>query len=553
MTMNDKNCARARAWLAEDAGSAPPESVAEHLDACATCAGLRQVYTETVTTYRDETAAMVGSVPAFGPVLEQARRPSPAELWSTVRQWLTAGVPVAAAAALAVFLLGRDVEPPAAPSAAPGVVEVARSAETLAPGVMLSVDVGATRTVADPAVADIELAGGTRAMVEDWSEARAALRLEEGLVRLRVRPRGPGQVLEVRTALATARVVGTDFSVEHHAASGTRVAVHSGRVLVLDAGGEEVALLGAGESVEVGENVPAPAPAPMVASAPEQPAEEDDADGADRATGDLEEADADNDSVAPAPKRRRRAPTPEAVDEPIQPSALYREARALLARRADGEAVALLEKALKQPATSGPRTWALLGDAYRLAGRSRDARDAYGKAMRDGPSNAPRTVLLDLAALLEGPLGLPVEAAGAYERFVESFPGDKRAPKALAALIRLRSKQGSGTVAELLRRRLVERYPRSDEAAEAFVALSDARLRAGATDAAAAFFRGYMKHQSPAVAEAALVGLMKVRLAQDRPETVLDLADQHGARFEKGSRGAEVARLRARAEAKLRR
>ncbi len=547
MTMKHKDCARTRAWLAEDSGSTPPASVAEHLGACETCAELRKVYAETVASFRDETAAMAGSLPSFGPVLEQARRPGPAEIWASVRQWLTAGVPVAAAAALAIFLLGRDVEPPAAPQAAAPVAELESQAASLAPGVMLSAELGSTERVADPAVAELELAGGTRAMVEDWSQDRATLRLDEGRLRLRVRPRGPGQILEVRTSLATARVVGTDFSVEHNTGTRTRVKVFSGRVLVLDAEGREVALLGAGEAVEVG----AEAPAPAVASAAEPPAGDDDADEVGAAATAAE--DADEEEVAPAPKRRRRAPAPARAVEPADPAALYREARALLARRADGEAVSLLEKAVKEPATSGPRAWALLGDAYRLAGRHQDARGAYEEALGAGPRSAPRTVLLDLAALLEGQLGSPAEAAGAYERFVESFPEDKRAPKALAALVRLRSKQGSDSVAELLRRRLLERYPRSDEAAKAFVALSDARLRAGASDEAASFFRRHLKHKSPAVAEAALVGLMKVRLAQGRPETVLDLADQHAARFKSGTRGAEVARLRVKAEARLKR
>src|SRR5690606_23385609 len=103
----------------------------------------------------------------------------------------------------------------------------------------------------DEPIARLEASPGAAVTVVAWSREAAEVALETGRVRAHVAPRLVGDHFVVRTPLATATAIGTDFSVTHDAARGTTVTVHEGVVLV-EAGDGVAATLGAGDALTIG-------------------------------------------------------------------------------------------------------------------------------------------------------------------------------------------------------------------------------------------------------------------------------------------------------------
>src|SRR5690606_33243118 len=72
----------------------------------------------------------------------------------------------------------------------------------------------------DEPIARLETSPGAAVTVVAWSREAAEVALQAGRVRAQVAPRLAGDHFVVRTPLATATAIGTDFSVTHDAARG---------------------------------------------------------------------------------------------------------------------------------------------------------------------------------------------------------------------------------------------------------------------------------------------------------------------------------------------
>lgn len=161
--------------------------------------------------------------------------------------WAVAGA-VAALAAVATLALVMPIDP--SREAAPEV-RIATNAEVSAPAerhdaqleeaAMASFQEG-ERVVASDQPLTITvgtshrfvLAPSSVALLSTWNDNVRSLRLERGSVSAHIMPARPEETIEVVTASATVRVVGTDFSVTLGADAETRVDVAHGVVEVRD-------------------------------------------------------------------------------------------------------------------------------------------------------------------------------------------------------------------------------------------------------------------------------------------------------------------------------
>jgi tetratricopeptide (TPR) repeat protein len=152
-------------------------------------------------------------------------------------------------------------------------------------------------------------------------------------------------------------------------------------------------------------------------------------------------------------------------------------------------------------------------------------------------------VLVDLALLQQALPGHADEAADTWRRCLQIHPEGCYRSRALWELGRLELQGGRPGPAREAWHRLLEQDPRSDEAPRAFARLGALLLADDATGLAEAWFAPRVGDARPDWAEAALVGLMRVRLAQGRPDDVRTLAADHARRFPRGQRLPEVRRL----------
>jgi hypothetical protein len=90
---------------------------------------------------------------------------------------------------------------------------------------------------------------------------------------------------------------------------------------------------------------------------------------------------------------------------------------------------------------------------------------------------------------------------------------------------------------------MLDDVPDSPETAPAFARAGRRLIDRGELDLAERWFSPRLGSHQPAIAEAALVGLMRVRLGQGREDDVRALAALHANRFPAGLRRAEVDRV----------
>lgn len=586
-------CGQVREWLARSEADTPPW-VGQHLGAggegCPDCQRVAARYALAVAALRDAPAPSLPPLPR--------PRPPVAPPW-----WRLPWIPwaLAASAAAAAVLVWSPWGPSGTGPAIPSTVTAGPSAATsearseatveggagerpddVPPAIVAGAALdtgGSAMEVGERGTARLVLAPHSELRVEAWQPDRAVLVLAAGSLTSEVAPRAPGHPFEVHTAEAVVRVVGTRFTVSRDA-RGTRVDTHEGVVRVETPVGRLVAVLRAGESRLVPAETSREAAAPRGAEAEVSvaarrvhvPAVPRSADVAASRPERGPSLDAAPRAEAPGPERgpsaltapRAEAPGPErspsagaaravarpperaqaegAPDEPEAPDpgeapeGVLASARALLARGRDAEAVALLEGASRTRGPHQGRLLALLGDALRVRGSHEEARRAYAAALAS-PAPPPGA-LADLASLLERELDLPGEAARAWEGYLGSQPTGRLAAHARWELARLDPASAEGHL-----RALLEQHPDAPEANRALVALGRLLLDAGRWGEAEALFGATVDDLRPPRAEVALVGLMRVRLAQGRADAVRALAADHAARFPRGSRVAEVRRL----------
>jgi tetratricopeptide (TPR) repeat protein len=443
---------------------------------------------------------------------------------------LAAAAGLALAAAIAVFVARQHLpEDRGAPNpvvqqavvppdgAGPGAVE---------PGPEGLLQTNETGTVLERnGLAKVAVGPRCRVRVEAWSDSRTLLWLDHGRLDVTVSHREPGQTFEIRTEYGRAYVVGTRFIVEHQPGRHTEVTGLEGIVRLEDREGNEVARVVAGRVVRL-----IPSSTGVGVEVMQEPAA------------------ADRDLAAPStrePQKPPAAPPPIVAPAPATPpmdvEALAREVQRLLSAGRKADAIRHLTAALADPSAPRAHLLALLGDAHRAAGSLEEARAAWEEALRVGPP--VEGVLVDLASLLGGPLERPGEAVAQWRHYLEAFPRGHYAGRARWELAKLARSGGLDAESTAFLQDLVADLPGSPEAVPALVEAGRRTLAAGNAEEAAGFFLRFVDHPRTDLAEAALVGLMRVRFQQGSAAEVRRLGDEHRRRYPQGVRRAEVQRL----------
>lgn len=442
--------------------------------------------------------------------------------------------------------------------------------------------------------------------VETWTPPATRLLLREGTLRVRVAPRKPGAVFEVRTANARITVVGTEFTVRYTMAGDTVVRGISGQVHVAQADDSPVGVVTAGVTLRVEARGLAPTPSdePAVALAGSDRPEREVKASAETAPPPREAssriANATADPEAPkaavprrparasrsAPPSRDRAPRirPEAAPEkrvatsppedeapaaaPDQaptkrlamnqlakeassatrvdetaPCDSLAEARVLLAQ---GHATRAVEM-LRGLSAADWRREALLGDAYQVLGHYEQAERAYREAYQEAP-DAPSVLLADLATLQQTKLKRPEAAAESWQRYLEVVSDGPDVPRARLFLGRRALENGREDEAERHLGALMEGFPEASQSAAALALLGARLFRAERWAKAEALFEphvtsGMSRVDATPLLEIALVGLIRVRIAQGDQNAAHGLIEIYRERFKGGAREPEIERL----------
>ena len=203
----------------------------------------------------------------------------------------------------------------------------------------------------------------------------------------------------------------------------------------------------------------------------------------------------------------------------------------------------MLENAAVSPGPARARLLALLGDAYRLADRLHEARTAYEQSLKEDSSPSSETVLKDLADLLNEPLDLREEAIRVWKHCIQDYPHESCAATAHLELARIEEGKGRIEEAERHLRILITGFEDRPEEALAFVELGRLLIDRENWKDAEDLFKDRIGDHDPTVAEASLVGLMRVRLAQGRLADLRMLSQKYEERFPDGYRRSEVIRL----------
>lgn len=539
-------CVEFRGWLKEEGLRGPwPPWVGEHVNGCAGCRSLLRAYQTVVDVARVATDSRT-----FEPDMRAIRR---GLAGGGLRWHLRWAVPAVAAAAMAagIWMLAapvpRETEgtktsleaaaaAPAVPAQATRVAHAGQRIETGESAV----------TVSDDAVGSVRIEPETLVHVVAWAPGNTLLVLVSGRVTAAVRHVEGVNHFEVRTPFATVRAIGTRFTVAHRTGLDTEVEVSEGSVGVETLTGVRVARLSAGQSVHV---------TPTAVVGPE-PAGDAVAD-AGRAGLPVLPPPSGLPRVAAVSRPQERARVPvlaqahpdvPATAEVTAPAAssmtvdeVVTRGRKMIAEGRHAEAVEWLAAMAGGDLGRNPRVVALLGDAYRVSGNSERARAAYEQALK--LPGVGEGVLVDLAMLLDADLGLADEAAATWRRYLEAYPRGQSAGRAFWALAMRAEAGGRKAEAEDWLRRLASEAPSSPEAARAVARVGRKLLREGRLEEALRWFEQYRNGTTADVAEAALVGVMRVRAQQGRASDVRALADEHGRRFPDGKRQNEVKSL----------
>ncbi|MGB0588106.1 MAG: FecR domain-containing protein [Myxococcota bacterium] len=488
---------------------------------------------------------------------------------------------LAAAAGLLVALTlwgTRDDAPiSVVPHSSPMAIEIAqRSGSVWVNGALITEDVldltadGARivtgersdLTLKDDAGDVVTLSSRSELTVEDWRRRSRQLTLKAGSVHARVSHRRDDERFEVLTPNARVIVVGTEFTVTFSETHETVVTGNSGTVRVERRDGTLVGFVKAGDVLripaQVGATSPvkpsseAPSEAPPTAATPDPLEGEGEGEGEPSTPTLQARPSTPAHSLPPARVRHsdKDKPTIEAVappDEAPQKATVQaakaavpplQQARTWLGEGREAEAIALLE-------ATPSRDWrrdALLGDAYQLNGRFERALTAYQDALQK-TSRAPAAVLADMASLLDRRLKRSDKAEAAWSRYLSLYPQGSDAAKALLYLAERARTTGRDDEASERYRSLLERFPHKAQASKAFTRLGSGLLRAKRWREAEALFTPHMLAGTHTKAEVALVGMIRVRMAQGQRDKAARLITRYQTRFPSGSRGAEVQRL----------
>lgn len=524
-------------------GGPVPRDVAAHADGCPECRTIRDAYRGAVAGIR----AQAGAWDAPGPDMAAIRR----ELAAADAPRRRTGMPAlawAAAAGLVLAAVGAYLASGAGAGGersgpvvvvAPDPTSARPPAADLRAGQWIET-AGADVRVSDPRVAGVTVGPHTRVQVGAWESARTLLYLDAGHVDVSVRKLKSDESFEIRTPLATVRVVGTRFRTAHRPGVDTVVTCLEGEVRVATLAEVELARVPAGFEVRVtrdgvegpraatwdaasdGEALRGPGAAPAAPPAPEPVLA----------------------SARPVAQPRRLAQRPSVVEPPPPaPDAVAVEARRLLGDGDPDRAVAAIRQALDAGTPADPRLLALLGDALRLAGRPADARAAYEQALAGDPTRVPEGVLVDLAALLGQDLGRPRDAEQAWWRYLARHPDGRYAAQALNELAAGAASAGRADACSALRLRLVREHPAAPEAARALADEGRALLDRREADTAWAWFAQWRDHPEPSLAETALAGMVQARLMQGRVPEARALAEEHLRRFPGRAHADEIRRF----------
>ncbi len=440
----------------------------------------------------------------------------------------TGAAALAIAAALLLALLSwLDAPPPGRPSIELATVPEAAAGFVVQASGWVTVDgqrwddasampAGAGRSLATGPEARFELSEGTdqitvgadsRLDITAWGPEHTALLLGAGTLEASVGPRPAEHPFEVITPQARVVVVGTRFTVVVTQQAGTVVRTLEGLVRVERGDGELLGLLSAGQELRVPGLEPAsaePVDLPTTSTPQPPPAQE-------------------------AILRHSEPPSQESpAMEPLD------QARAWLGEGQDDKAIALLQAL---PADDWERD-ALLGDAHRIGGQPDLAEEAYTRALER--STAPPAPLLAELAILQGERGRTREAGATWNRYLSAFPGGEEAPKAHLALGELALAELQQAEAERHLRAVLDQAPDSAQAVAALVLLARELFEQQRWDYAEALFAPLTERPTGPCVEPALVGLIRVRIAQDRTSEAAALIEHYRQHFPSGRRTHEV-------------
>jgi tetratricopeptide (TPR) repeat protein len=525
------NCTRLHDWLQGSPGS-PAAFPADHLRDCTDCQELAARHERAKVLLRQLAQDEAPPWPGLATLRTRARARTRARRLG----WIAFGLPMAAGLAVALRLL--------MPSAAPeGTVRMTAPTEETRPetggnlavvaGTVLDAQAGqeiqtgdSDATLARRGTGVVRLAARSRLRVEVYSEDATSLRLEDGLLEARVEHRAPGQSFEIRTEYATVRVVGTRFTVSHHPGADTEVRVEEGEVVVDAPGGGRLARIPAGGAARFESS---DSTVPMSAQMPDPG------------------LPGDACAMVEAPRNSEPSLLHRAIaaSRPLsQPAVadLLAMAQDLLSAGHGQQALDLLATAADLPPAQKSRALTISGDAHRAAGKPEDALRAYEQAVQSWSGTPPETLLLDLSLVLDE-LGRSSEAASVWQRYLAAWPNGRFVGQALDGLAHADEAAGRFDEARMRINRLLDQAPSAPEAMPAFVRIGRVLVDRGDLEGAARWFQSRLDSPGTALAETALVGLMRVRLQEGRAEEVRNLAAEHGRRFPDALRNSEVRRL----------
>ncbi|NOZ00467.1 MAG: hypothetical protein GXP54_01075 [Deltaproteobacteria bacterium] len=523
----------------------PPE-IREHVAGCAACRDLSDVYCVAVDSVRevmDEHSVLVPDMASIHAGLRAMDR----ERFG-VRRFIprtVPGVAVAAAVATAVAISvwwgvglegGGQVD--GVGPVAVGVPRPVFSVDVRDDGSRAAVDrsysvvAGQTIQTADAGVVindarigSVHLSSRTRVRIGSWDTNRTLLYLDTGTIVADVEHRGPGHTFEVHTEFVTVSVVGTRFKVSHVEGSLTTITTIRGTIRVDTFSGVEVAAMGPGKVLKVGPSIVlGPSPVGVEVAMATEPK--------DRSNGRISKAARRVPSGKKAVKKPPRGIVASTTKPPLTAEELIAKARGLLANGRNREAVECLE-AFKG-ARGRSSVLALLGDAYLFENRLTKAENTYKEALSAGPSPAPEGVLVDLARLYHDKLKAPKKAEAAWKRYLDTYPHGRYSGEAMYRLAGLDADAGRAAEVSGLLRRVVREAPGSPWAVRALSDVGVGLSREGKAVEAAAWFAEFKDSKAAELAEAALVGLMRVRDRQGDSKAVQTLASEYFHRFPKG-------------------
>lgn len=531
-------CSEYRMWMqGADRGDPLTTSLQDHLAQCSECRDLTDTYDLAVESVREAMDEGVGRGPDMARIRAELGCADGPKSERTVPAW---AVLSAAAAALAVLGLwwalgggGVPVDPETPrvvrnETGVPAPVPAEERGYPVLAGQMIETAESGV-TISDPRIGSVELSPHARLRVDSWHADQTQLALVSGQVEASVVGRKPGQVFNIRTEFVVIRVVGTRFRVNHTPGTWTTITSLEGSIHVDTFDGYEVASMPPDRIMRVGPSlVIGPRPVGQDLAMVVRPGDEP-----------AKPISRPRSRVAKAQKPVKGT----AESSPAKPTLeeVVARARGLLADGRNREAVACLKEF--SGGSGQARILALLGDAYQLDGRLEEARKAYESALSAGPSPAPEGVLLDLARLYHDRLASPAKAREAWNRYLDAYPGGRYAGQALYRLASLARAGGDESRSAALLKRVLKEAPGSQEAVRALSQVGRTLFRREGAEAAADWFRQWKDAPARDLSEAALVGLLRVRVRQGDEEAVQALTAEHLRRFPQGKRRSEIDNL----------